>query len=207
MSLRDRAILVLDRGGQTAQFEFDTASTEREELEKEMLIGPTGGTLQTVADLAPFLGGGGVDAEELVTDAGLGSAQTTLSVDIIQRESGNEALWGDGSRSPSDPITEDDAAGGHPLAKFQVLKYWCRTTRTDSQNPAALHWGEWTDGRFGELGAFDEPIPVVVQSVRLTHPRDDPSASTAAVELLRTSELPDTADLKDKIGGLFDDLK
>jgi len=191
MPLRDRAILVLDRGGQTAEFEFDTASTEREELEKEMLIGPTGGTLQTVADLAPFLGGDGVDAEELVVDAGLGSAQTTLSVDIIQRKSGNEALWGDGSRSPSDPITEDDAAGGHPHAKFQILKYWLRTTRTDSESPATLHWGEWTDGTYGSAGVFGAPAEVFVRSVSGSWQEDNPSRIEATLTVQRADATPD----------------
>lgn len=207
MPLTNKAYLVLVN---TSQFNedgiFELTSIEvEEELNREMLLGNRGQAITGISNAVPILPQFGSEGSGINVDGGAGRDVITVTAEITQPEDGigSGPQWG-GETSSDLPA---DAQGRPPLTQAQILKNWARTTTTDSFKAGRLHWGEWTDGRFGELGAFDEPIPVVIQSVRLTHPRDDPSASTAAIELLRTSELPDTADIKDKIGGLFDDLK
>jgi len=206
MPLTNKAYLVLDN---TSQFGdegvFELTGVEvTEELDREMLLGNRGQVITGISDVVPILPEFGSDGSGINIDGGAGRDVITIEAEITKPEGGINSgpTWG--AQNSGLPA---NAQGRHPVTQAQVLKNWARTTKTDSFRAGKLHWGEWTDGRFDdELGAFGEPIPVVVQSVRLTHPRDDPSASTASIEVLRTSEVPDTDDLRDDIGDFFDDL-
>lgn len=201
MTLTNKAYLVLDNTDQFgAEGVFELRNAEvAGELDREMLLGNRGQTLTGITSVLLDVGESGSGYN---VDGGAGRDVFTVEGEIVKTDT-DPPRWGsDGGSLPA------NAEGEHPITQAQVLKNWVRTTTTDSFKAGKLHWGEWTDGRFSSsAGEFGEPVDVVVQSIRVQHPRDDPSASTASLELLRTSKLPDASDLKDDLDDLFDDLK
>lgn len=206
MPLTNKAYLVLNNQsnfGDEGVFELENPEVNAE-LNREMLLGNRGQTISGIADVVPILPNLGENGAGINIDGGAGRDVFTVEAEIVEPEGGvgTGPRWGaENSGLPA------NAQGRRPLTQAQILKNWVRTTTTDSLKAGQFYWGEHTDGRFGNVGAFDEPVPVVVQSCRLEHPRDEPSASIATLELLRTSEIPDGQDIKDDIGDFFDDLK
>jgi len=205
MPLTNKAYLVLDNQDQFGDegiFELENPEVAAE-LDREMLLGNRGQTITGISDVVPILPELGEEGAGINIDGGSGRDVWTVEAEVIEPEGGvgSGPQWG--AENSSLPA---NAQGRPPLTQAQVLKNWVRTTTTDSLKAGKFYWGEWTDGRFGNVGAFDEPIPVVVQSCRLQHPRDEPSASIVTLELLRTSEVPDKVDIQDEIKDVFDDL-
>jgi len=222
--LRNKAILVLDKGESTGPLQFHLSQPERTGgLTKEMLIGNRGQLLASLAKHIPVDLGGlqGSNAAGFSLDAGLGSHFVEIEF-VAAPDPENEYQWGDGSRDPdSDPITLRDATGGHPQSRMQLLEYHARTARTDSRGPARLHWGEHTDGVIDgdpiggvSAGLFDDPLPAVVLEVNPRNERDDPSAVTGTVICQRVKEFPNVDfskgfdkladELGDQLGNLAD---
>jgi len=202
MPLRNRAILVIDKGNSNGPLQFHLSQVERTEgLSKEMLIGNRGQLLSELAKHLPvdLAGLAGSDAAGLSLDAGLGQQLLTLEF-ALTPDPENEYRWGDGSRDPdTDPITKRDATGGHPQARAQILEFHARTARTDSRTPARLHWGEHTDGTIDgssipgvvtQNGVFDAPMPAVVLEVNPRNQRDDSGAVEGTVVCQRVKEFP-----------------
>jgi len=184
-----------------------------EEFDKELLLGNRGQIISQISDVIPFVPRIGEEGTGLNIDGGGGRDSVTLEVEITEDF---DAQWGAGART----TPPGDAQLSGPLTKGQVLKFWARKSRTDSESPAKLHWGEWTNGDFDDVdGAFGSPIDVVVQSVTIQDARDDPSAVIATIEVLRTTDLPEIdgdlfGDLEEtitggstRLGDIFNDLK
>jgi hypothetical protein len=223
MSLTDRAVLVIDRGKDAGPLQFHLNGPQQTgALNKKMLVGNRGQLLAELADHVPVdLGGlAGSNAAGLSIDAGQGEDLFELSFELTPRPDASPAFqWGDGSRSPGDPITQRDMTGsGEVRAQLQMLRYHCRQARIDSRSPARLHWGEWTNGFIdgGSLtgisqGVFGTPIPVTVLEVV---PRDDRDDTAIQVSLLcqRVKEFPGVDfsegfdELADELGDQFDGI-
>jgi len=198
MAIRDRAVLVIDKGTADGPLEFHFTQFEQAgSLARQMLIGTQGGQLLAAlvdfiptdigAGLAGFLGG---EASGLTIDTGMGEDTITIEHEIT---SGSTAQWGDGTQSESDPATATSAAYAHEQTKADVLREQARTARTDSRGPATLHIGEFTDGSVtadATDGLFD-PIPVTVLDISPRDTLGDPSAVTLEVTMKRVKELPD----------------
>jgi hypothetical protein len=220
--LRNKAILVLDKGEPTGPLQFHLSQPERTGgLTKEMLIGNRGQLLASLAKHLPVDLGGlqGSNAAGFSLDAGLGRHFMEIEF-VATPDPENDFQWGDGSRDPdTDPITLRDATGGHPQSRMQILEYHARTARTDSRSPARLHWGEHTDGIIGgeaiggvEAGVFDEPMPAVVLEVSPRNDRDDSGAVTGTVICQRVKEFPEVDfgegfdELADELGEEFENI-
>lgn len=187
MVLRDRAVIVMERDGVVGEFHLPGAE-ETNDLDRQMLIGNRGQVISEILDVIPLLPGGGADAEGINIDAGQGQDTIRLEFDNgNERDYDPPLQWGDGSTGTS----PNDATGAHPQTKKQVLQHWARKSRTDSLNPARLHIGEWTDGRFGAPGIFGEPIECIIINVNTSWENDNPSHFDGTVELMRTSSFPD----------------
>lgn len=203
MPLRNKAYLVLETSEMgEGVFELESAE-ESGDFDRQLVIGNRGQFLQGVSDLAPVAPSFGEEGAGYNVDLNSGTDVWTLDFEVVRDSTGSAPRWGNGSTGTS----REDAQGAHPQTQIQVLRYWVRTARTDSENPARLYYGDWSTGRFAaSSGVFDAPIPVVVNSVTPRWERDDPSAAKGTVELLRTDEMPDfSGDDIPLIGDLLDD--
>jgi len=213
MAIRDRAVLVIDKGTTDGPLEFHFTQHERAgSLARRMLIGTQGGQLfAALIDFIPtdigkgfanFFGG---ESAGLTIDAGMGEDTFTVEHTIT---SGSTAQWGDGTQAESDPPTATSATYAHEETKADVLREQARTARTGSRGPATLHIGEFTDGSVttdATDGLFD-PIPVTILDVSPRDTLDDPSAVTIELTMKRVKELPDFIDVDGVIDTGFDAL-
>lgn len=86
----------------------------------------------------------------------IGAGAKVVSFDIRGWDGAESPQWGDGSGTfPA------DASDGDPLQKLQCFDAYVEQATTDSFSPATLHVGEYTDGTYGDDGAFD-PLSVAV---------------------------------------------
>lgn len=222
MPLRDRAVLVIDGGGSTAQFDLLINFEETTELQKSFIMAERGQYVQEVANhVAGGIGIGDPDERRAGwwIDGGAGLETFTLTFQAGMEE--ESVTWGDGAGgSGASSVTPTDASGAevHPMDKKQVLEYWLRRTKTDSLNPAQLHWGQWTNGDVGaSAGVYNQPIPVAVRDDSLPSPNPDESVAyfEGTITLARIAQFPDptsipewiqdrAAKIQEQLDGIFD---
>lgn len=197
MPLTDRAVLELDHADADRTGEFHLLGVEpTEQLERSSLFGNRGQIITQLSDVAPLVPTLGEEAAGYTIDAGAGEDLLTLSFEGGPGRDDLDSQWGDGSGGTGQAnATRWDATDADAITKAQILKWWARTSRTDSRNAARLYWGEWSDGTYADqAGIFDEPIDVVVRSVALTKSRDDPAVFEGTVEVIRTGSFPSFPD-------------
>lgn len=213
MTLTDTAYLRIDDGaGTTAEFEFSHGLEETTETEKSYIMAERGQYITEIADnLVDNLTINDISTRRrgFWIDGGAGTITHTYSFET-GKEDGNIS-WGDGSGGTGDDnVTETDASGDgvHPLSRKQILDYWVQRTRTDSGAQARLHWGEWTNDRYGDPGVYGQPMPVAILSLTTNSPEvDDPSSMTGTITVVHIAwwyseedEVPEWAqDRADKI--------
>lgn len=189
MDLTNHAVLEVsnsDAPNDTGVFTLTSAELSAS-LEREMLIGARGQLITGLADIAPFVPSLGTDGAGIDIDAGQGNDQRTISFEVVPDEHGldDDFQWGDGSASG-----EWDAADADRKTQAEILQRYCRTSKTDSNNPATLHWGPFSDGTYGDSGPLD-PFEGIVLSLTTNFDRNDPSVLEGTLELRRTTSFPD----------------
>lgn len=186
MTLESRAYLVLQDGANEGVFEFNAQLEISSELDKSFIMAERGQYVREIFNQANIIG----DIDNVADrragyhiDGGAGSWQETLSFEVHQD---NNVSWGDGSGgNGADNVTERDASGtGIPMeTRKNVFELWLARTLTDSRNPARLHFGEWTNGRFNESGVFNQPLPVAVTNHNLEPDIQEPSNLTGSITM------------------------
>ena len=196
-----RAVLVVSVADRTCRFTFRNNLRIENEFQRSFLLGDRGGLINEIARRLESDEEGdesGANARESFwLDGGSGTKAWTLTADVIANTDGGEALtWGDGSSDPNDPedTTLYDATGSNPVSQAQVFSEVLAEARTDSQSPAVLHIGEFSDGSEIEAGVF-LPINAIVKETDWRKESEDrPSAVTVSTTLQSAASVEDIVD-------------
>jgi hypothetical protein len=193
----DRVVLVVEDGDRTGVFELRNSLSPSEEGRRNFILGGRGGAINEL--LAALDEDDELNSREsFFLDGGTGTKEKTFTCRLIGGDGDHEPLqMGDGSSDPNDPddVTEWDATGaGHPMTQWQILDHWLSEARTDSENPAELHWGEWSDGSYVDEGVYGEPIDVVVQEWPVRRGEDEPSDAEVTITAQSASAFEEAAE-------------
>jgi len=203
--LFETAYLVVEDATTTAEFELEIGLEHTSELTKSYLMGERGQYIREIVNKTP-LNDSGVDENTFERrkgywiDGGAGNWQQTLGF-----ETGLEDVtWGDGSggTGPGN-VTETDASGADvkPLSRYQVFEFWMAQTLTDSNTPARLYVGEWSDGTYAaEAGAYNRPMTVAVVDHTVTNPVDESGSLEGSITVALIAPWP-TGGIPDWLSG------
>jgi len=195
MTDHSRAVFVIAIGDKLATFCIRNNLTLEGSFTRDFLLGDRGGILNEVARR---LDSENNDAREgFFLDSGQGAKRQTLSAELVANSNAADALqMGDGSSDPTDPddTTQFDATGSHPVSQAQVFDYVVSEARTDSDTPARLHIGEWSDGTQIEAGAFGRPLDVVIKETEWRKAEDDASTVRYTVTVQTAASFEQAAD-------------
>ena len=178
MSQHSKAVLVIENGDRTGIFEFQSDLEPRAEGRRSFLLGGRGGAINQLLSLLDEEGDLS-SRESFFLDGGLGRRELTLTATLIGGGTADALQMGDGSSTGGEP-TEWDATGAQPMSQWAILDHWISETRIDSENPAELHYGEWSDGEYVEEGVY-APRRLVILEWNVDKPRDEPSTATVTL--------------------------
>ena len=183
----DRAVLVVEHDDRTGKFELRNSLEPRGESRRNFVLGGRGGLINEIIarTTEDNSGGDGVDSrEQFFLDGGSGTREKTLTAELVGGTGGETLQMGDGSSNPDDvsDITKWDATNSHELAQWQVLDHFLSEARTDSDNPATLHWGLYSDGSEIDDGVY-APLDVVVLEWNVERGRDEPSTARVTITM------------------------
>lgn len=181
MSRFDTAYLLVSDGTDTGTFELNIGLQAQSQMDRNFLMGPRGQYVTEVFNafgVFPDIDGPATRRAAFTIDGGAGEWTKTISFSTGLED----VTWGDGSGGDGPTnVTPRDASGADvkPLSRMHVLELWLTQARTDSQNPAFLYFGEWTDGTPAEhtdSGAFNQPLVCAVDrfNVSIADPNNDP---------------------------------
>lgn len=133
--------------------------------------------------LAQFGGGGGVTGaisaqllnkgDQLAIDAGAGPR--TFQIDFEGWTESNDYQWGNSSNSST--VTQATATGADRTTQVCVLNEYLNRVNIGSNNPATLHWGEYSESTsFADSGVYD-PLDVAVPEINLPVPHNEESST------------------------------
>jgi len=178
MTLKTRAYLVLEDNTGEAVFEFNANLEITSELDKSFIMAERGQYVRKIFNETQLID----DVDNVADrragyhiDGGAGSWQETLAFEV---HADNNVSWGDGSGgNGASNVTSRDASGtGISMeTRKNIFELWLSRTLTDSRNPARLHFGEWTNGRFNEPGVFNQPLPVAITGHNIEPDVTEPS--------------------------------
>lgn len=191
MTRFDTAYLEIEDASGTATFEMSIGLQTSGQMERNYIMGPRG---QYVTEVYNQLAGlDDIDGTAnrragFKIDGGAGEFTQSVSFQVGLED----VEWGDGSggTGPTN-VTARDASGADikALTRKHILEIWVTQSRSDSDYPARLYFGEWTDGSppgHSESGAFDQPFVGTVDRLTtdLADPNNDPpSELTGSVEV------------------------
>lgn len=187
----DRAVLVVEHNGRTGTFELRNSLETRAESRRNFVLGGRGGLINEIIGRSADSDNGedgsedGVDSrEQFFLDGGAGTREKTLTANLVGGTGGETLQMGDGSSNPDDAsdVTQWDATNSHEIAQWQVLDHFLSEARTDSDNPATLHWGLYSDGSEIDAGVY-APLDVVVLEWNVERGRDEPSTARVAITM------------------------
>ena len=130
--------------------------------------------------------------ESYFLDGGLGTRELTPTATLIGGDTADALQMGDGSSTGGEP-TEWDATGAHPMSQWAILSHWLTETRIDSENPAYLHYGEWSDGEYVDSGVY-APRRLVIPEWNVDKAPDEPSTATVTLTFESAAGLGEAAE-------------
>lgn len=188
--LRNTAFLELEAHGGTGVFEFSDGFELTREIDKKFIMSERGQYLSLawdqLADVTPLPGTGAERRTGYHLDGGAGTWSRTA--EFVTGAEDESIQWGDGS---SDDTLDASGANVNKEDRADVFEYWLATARTDSGNLAKLYYNQWSDGTYGDAGAHNSPMNVVIMDGRITNDTDAPSAVEGSLTMIHAAGFPD----------------
>ena len=194
MTLTGKAYLVLEDDQGEAVFEFESELEHESGLDRAFIMGEQGQQIREIINNTDETG----KIEDVVNrrkgfwiDGGAGLWTATISAEIHRSD---DVDWGDGTGGRGDEnVTRRDASGQVvAVSRENILTFWMSKSITDSRRAGRLHWGEWTDGRFGPEGVFAQPMAVAVQNHTMSTDTQDPGTLSVTIEVAHITLFADT---------------
>lgn len=195
--LRNQAVLEILGGpsDSTGVFEFSDGAELERSGERSYVVAQRGVYLSQAWDIVADTTG--LPEANTTRRAGYhidgGAGQQNRKLSFATGGEDENITWGDGSGGDGPGnVTKTDASGAgvHREDRADVFEHWVAQSATGSITPGLLHYNQWSDGTYGDVGAFEEPMPVVIDTWSFSNSLDNPSAISGDISLTRTETAP-----------------